>query len=70
MEGNRVRGVVQITGSQVNSFQLPPLGIGPIPQLAGLISLPEENWEFQIEENAIASIRVYRKPGGGVPRQP
>jgi len=33
MGGNRIRGTVQITGSQVNSFKLPPLGIGPIPQM-------------------------------------
>ncbi len=66
MGGNQVRGTVQITGSQVNSFQMPPLGVGPIPQMAGSISLPTENWEYQIEESSIASIRVDRKPGGGV----
>jgi hypothetical protein len=66
MEGSRVRAAVQITGTQVNSFQLPPLGISPIPQMAGSISLPEENWEYRIEDNVIASIRVDSQPGGGV----
>lgn len=66
MGGNRVKASVQITGTQTDSFQLPSLGIGPIPQLAGAVSLPEENWEYQIEENAIVSIRVGRKPGGGI----
>ena len=66
MGGNRVRGRVQITGSQVNSFQLPALGIGPIPQMAAPVALPEENWEYQFEDNTIASIRVGRKPGGGI----
>ena len=64
--GNSVRGTVQITGAQVNSFKLPPLGIGPIPQMAASVTLPEENWEFQVENNVIASIRVDRQPGGGI----
>lgn len=66
MGGNRVKAVVQITGAQVNSFKLPPLGIGPIPQMAASVSLPEEVWEYQIENNAIVSIRTERKPGGGI----
>lgn len=66
MEGSRVKGTVQINGSQVNSFQLPALGIGPIPQMARSILLPEENWEYQLENNVITSIRVDRVPGGGV----
>ncbi len=65
-EGSRVRGTVQMTGAQVNSFKLPPLGIGPIPQMAMSVSLPEENWEFDVKNNLIAGIRVDRKPGGGI----
>ena len=65
-EGSLVRGTVQMAGSQVNSFKLPPLGIGPIPQMAGSISLPQEYWEFRVKNNLIASIRVERKPGGGI----
>lgn len=66
LESSRVRGTVQISGSQVNSFKLPPLGIGPIPEMAGSVSLPEENWEFEVKNNLIANIRVERKPGGGI----
>ena len=65
-EGIQVRGTVQITGSQVNIFQLPPLGIGPIPQTAGSVSLPQEYWEYRVKNDVIASIRVERKPGGGI----
>src|SRR5689334_7065137 len=46
VEGSRVKGTVQTAGTQVNSFELPALGIGPIPQMAGSISLPQEYWEF------------------------
>lgn len=65
-EGSRVRGTVQMTGAQVNSFKLPPLGIGPIPEMAMSVSLAEENWEFDVKNNLIAGIRADRKPGGGI----
>ncbi len=61
-----MRGTVQMAGSQINSFKLPPLGIGPIPQMAGSISLPQEYWEFEVKNNLIAGIRVERKPDGGI----
>jgi hypothetical protein len=66
LEGSLVRGLVGITGTQVDSFKLPELGIGPIPQLAGSVSLPEEQWEYLVDTNTIASIRVVRKSGGGM----
>jgi hypothetical protein len=65
-EGTLVRGTVQITGSQVNSFELPALGIGPIPQMGGSISLPQQFWEFRVKNSLIASIQVERKPDGGI----
>ena len=65
-EGSQVRGTVQMSGTQVNSFELPALGIGPIPEMGRSISLPEETWEYLVRENVIASIRVERKPGGGI----
>lgn len=65
-EGSQVRGTVQLTGSQANSFELPPLGIGPIPQMARSVSLPQETWEFRVKNNLIAAIQVDRKPGGGI----
>jgi hypothetical protein len=65
-EGSQVRGTVQMSGTQVNSFELPALGIGQIPEMGRSISLPEEIWEYLVRENVIASIRVERKPGGGI----
>jgi hypothetical protein len=65
-EGSLVRGTVQITGTQVNIFELPPLGIGPIPETAGSVSLPEENWDFEVKNGLIASIQVDHRPGGGI----
>jgi hypothetical protein len=65
-EGSQVRGTVQMSGTQVNSFELPPLGIGQIPEMGRSISLPEESWEYLVREHVIASIQVERKPGGGI----
>ncbi|HEY6542480.1 MAG TPA: hypothetical protein VIZ18_16175 [Ktedonobacteraceae bacterium] len=42
------------------------MGIGPIPQMAGSISLPGEYWEYRVKNNVIASIQVNHKPGGGI----
>jgi len=63
-EGASVTGTVHITGTQTDSFQLPPLGIGPVPQTAQSISLPEETWDYLVREGMIASIRVDHVPGG------
>lgn len=63
-EGAIVTGSVHITGTQTDSFQMPPLGIGPIPQTAQTISLPEETWEYLVRDGMIASIRVDLVPGG------
>ncbi len=65
-EGARVTGTVHITGTQTDSFELPPLGIGPVPQTAQSISLPEETWEYLVREGMIASIRVDLVPGGDI----
>ncbi len=65
-EGTLVSGTVQMIGSQINSFKLPALGIGPIPQMGVSISLPQEYWEFRVKNNLIAGIWVERKPGGGI----
>lgn len=66
IEGTRVTGSVRLTGTQTDSFILPPLGLAPIPQTAGSISLPEETWEFLLREGKIASIQVDHVPGGGI----
>ena len=39
-EGNREEATIRITGTQTDSFILPPLGLPPIPQTAKSISLP------------------------------
>ena len=62
-EGAQVTGTVRITGTQTDSFILPPLGLAPIPQMAGSISLPETTWKFLVRDDKIASIRVDRVPG-------
>jgi hypothetical protein len=62
-EGTQVTGTVRITGTQTDSFILPPLGLAPIPQMARSVSLPETTWEFLVRDGQIASIRVDRVPG-------
>lgn len=66
LEGKRVRATVHITGTQVDSFVLPPLGLAPIPQTGRSISLPEETWEALIRDDVISTIRVDGVPGGGM----
>src|SRR5713226_4215908 len=53
-EGIRERATIQITGTQVNSFELVPL------------SLPEVHWEYLVRGEAITTIDVERVPGGGI----
>jgi hypothetical protein len=65
-EGTLVKGTVRITGTQTDSFTLPPLGLAPIPQTAKSIALPETTWEFLVRDNAIASIRADHVPGGDI----
>lgn len=62
----QVRGAVQITGNQTDSFILPPLGLPPIPQMARAVSLPEEHWNYTVQKDQIAQISVERAAGGGI----
>ncbi|HYL44643.1 MAG TPA: nuclear transport factor 2 family protein [Ktedonobacteraceae bacterium] len=62
----QVRGAVQITGNQTDSFILPPLGLPPIPQMARAVSLPEEHWNYTVQKDQIAQISVERVAGGGI----
>lgn len=66
MEGKRVTGFVKITGTQTDSFVLPSLGLAPIPQMAGSISLPETSWDYLVKADTIASIQVKHEPGGDI----
>lgn len=63
---SRVEAAIQITGTQTDSFILPPLGLPPIPQMARSVSLPEEHWHFTLQSGKIVRIAVQRVPGGGI----
>ncbi len=62
----QVKGVVQLTGSQTDGFILPPLGLPPIPQMGRTISLPEEHWNYTVQNDQIVQIAVERVAGGGI----
>ncbi|MFL5625452.1 MAG: hypothetical protein ACJ788_07625 [Ktedonobacteraceae bacterium] len=62
----QVRGVVQLTGHQANAFNLPPLSLPPIPQMGKTISLPEERWNYTVQNDQIMQIAVERVAGGGI----
>jgi hypothetical protein len=55
-----------MTGTQTDGFILPPLGLPPIPQMARTVSLPEEHWNYTLQNGKIAQITVQRVPGGGI----
>lgn len=57
-------GIVQITGKQENSLNLPPLSLPPIPQMAGIVSLPPTHWYFTLQNNLISLINVEHVHGG------
>ena len=64
-EGN-VTGTIQVKGYQSNSFVLPTLGLPPIPQMAGNISLPPENISYNIVNGLISQVNVQSVPNGGI----
>lgn len=63
---SRVKATVQMMGTQTESFILPPLGTPPIPQMAGSISMPDEQWNYTLENGKIARIVVGHVAGGGI----
>lgn len=63
---SRVEATTQITGTQTESFILPPLGLPPIPQTAHSVSLPEERWNYTVVNGKIARILVEHVSGGGI----
>lgn len=65
-EGNREQATIRITGTQTDSFILPPLGLPPIPQMGKSISLPEEQWDYTVKNGKIARIETSRAPDGGI----
>lgn len=50
----------------INTFQVVPLGLPPIPETNKSVSLPKEHWEYVIKDNTIATIRVEQVAGGGI----
>src|SRR5947209_4251894 len=64
-EGN-ITGTIQVTGYQSNSFVLPALGLPPIPQMAGNVSLPPENISFSVVNGLISQVNVQSVPEGGI----
>jgi hypothetical protein len=65
-EGSLERATIHITGTQTESFVLPPLGLPPIPQTAQSVSLPEEHWDYRVRSGKIEMISTDRVPGGGI----
>lgn len=61
-----VTGTMRVTGYQSNSFVLPQLGLPPIPQMAGHISLPPEAISYTVVNGLIERINVQSSPGGGI----
>lgn len=61
-----VNAGIQVTGTQTDGFVLPPLGLPPIPQMEGTVSLPEELWSYTLQGDKIARIMVHRVSGGGI----
>jgi hypothetical protein len=57
-QGSQEVGMVQISGKQENSLNLPPLSLPPIPQMAQTVSLPPTRWYFTVQDNLISSIYV------------
>jgi len=65
-EGNRERATIQISGTQVNSFELVPLSLPTIPETGLPVSLPEAHWEYLVRGDTITAIDVEQVPGGGI----
>ncbi len=59
-------GNVQISGTQENSLNLPPLSLPPIPQMAHTVSLPPTHWYFTLQNNLIARITVEHVQDGDI----
>jgi hypothetical protein len=66
VQESNVKAAIQMTGTQTDSFILPPLGLPPIPQMARSVSLPEEHWDYTLQNGKIVKITVQRVPGGGI----
>jgi hypothetical protein len=65
-DGNKVLGTWQVVGYQTDSFNLPALGLPPIPQMARSVSLPTEDVTYIVENGHIVLIFVQPNSEGGI----
>jgi len=65
-DGDKVLGTWQVVGYQTDSFNLPALGLPPIPQMARSVSLPTEDVTYIVESGHIVLIAVQPKRDGGI----
>lgn len=65
-QGDRVTGLVTITGTHSRDLELPMYGLRTIPATGLAIVLPqvESNWE--VERNRVERVRIREVPGGGL----
>src|SRR5205814_1856662 len=63
---HRITATWHVAGYQTNSFNLPMLGLPPIPQMGRSISLPIEDVIYELAENQIKAIQVQPTEGGGI----
>jgi hypothetical protein len=65
-DGDKVLGTWQLVGYQTDSFNLPALGLPPIPQMARSVSLPTEDVTYIVENGHIVLIFVQPNSEGGI----
>lgn len=65
--GDKVSAMVQITGTQTGTLNLPMPGMKPIPPTGKHVSLPPQETIFTIKGDKIARIEAAADPNNGVP---
>ncbi|MDQ2884998.1 MAG: nuclear transport factor 2 family protein [Chloroflexota bacterium] len=65
-DSDTINATFQIAGYQTDSFNLPPLSLPPIPQMARSISMPAEDVSFTFINEKIKLMNVKPTRGGGI----
>jgi len=65
-DGDKVTGVLQITGTQTREIKLPLPGMQPVPATGKSVSLPKEPATFTIRDGKISRLETAATPGAGV----
>ena len=65
-DGDKVTGMLQITGTQTKALQLPFPGMAPVPPSGKHVSLPKEPATFTIRDGKISRLETAATPGAGV----